>query len=428
MAKAGVIQLPEAPGAACWPLSRRKDPAPPTKVWKKNDGKGVKGRARTQSQGTSEHSRQPPSTESSSLEELRESLEAQQRPLEPFKDRRINSLPNLESLQYQGCTYEWRKRGGSVGRHGRITPKDFRPSLTPQLRVLRMEGVVSTHERHILEERKQKQSRARSACCQPVPARRPAPIIDLTEESEEEEVHEIADRREALTSLQKAGAKYQALLDQFARKYGDDKDLVEAKQARKKPKWSFPPGFVTWDEPGYRRPGLPPSAPQPPRRDLKLLFGEGTSSSQEDWRSTQGELGRTEAEDEDDVAIQVRCAEPVEEVSADLRFARPGSGSIFDGLPAPAPGAASTFGGRPSPEAGNPWGVGKAAELGLIRRLPAPLRPQAQPLPSPPPPQPPLQPPPLPLQLPRRPPRRSAGTAASPPAPCQSTTTGSAEA
>ena len=69
------------------------------------------------------------------------------------------------------------------------------------------------------------------------------------------------------------------------------------------------------------------------------------------WLHVSTKENPTEAEDDEDVAVQVQRVERLEEISAAFHPAppkrQPRVGSIFDGLPALAPGTASTFGGRP---------------------------------------------------------------------------------
>ena len=76
-------------------------PQPAKKAWKKNGGRNAKGRAAA-----------GPVDEGTGKPEGR----GRSRPLLPFNDRKFKSLPDLEDLYYHGRTYEWRKRGGSLGR------------------------------------------------------------------------------------------------------------------------------------------------------------------------------------------------------------------------------------------------------------------------------------------------------------------------
>ena len=266
------------------------------RTWKKNDGKGVKGRAR-RLLPTPSRSSGIPDTEQSpdgdfSPPEARRQLAADfqrlsSRPtirdirggppseparrremtrhrLPPFKDRRIVSLPDLEELRYRGCrTYEWRKRGGSLGREGRITPRDFRQRIVPKKRELRQDGVVSQREGRIMQERRKRSRDSGETKRRQLPRRgSPFPVVDLTED-EDEGRPTVADRRRALDALEAVGARYQELLEKFAHDYGSEDD--ERSQGRKKkPRVLSIPGEVSRDETGVRRPGFPVVAPRSP--------------------------------------------------------------------------------------------------------------------------------------------------------------------
>ena len=134
-------------------------------------------------------------------------------------------------------------------------------------------------------------------------------------------------RQRALKDLRAAGARYQALLDQFASKYGDSEE--EDKPAPKKPRVIPIPGLVPRTEEGPGRPGLPPVAPQPPSRGPRPASrrSEPTSSSTEELPAG----GTEEARDDDLDAVQVRPAEPVEGQSHSF----PDTESETTGEPAP---------------------------------------------------------------------------------------------
>ena len=91
-------QGPDAPGCS---EGASVGPQPAEKTWKKNGGRNVKGRAAA---GRVDESTKRPEGRGRS------------RPLLPFADWKFKSLPDLEDLYYHGQTYEWRKRGGSLGR------------------------------------------------------------------------------------------------------------------------------------------------------------------------------------------------------------------------------------------------------------------------------------------------------------------------
>ena len=274
-----------------------------------------------------------------------------------------------------------------MGRQGLVTPRDFRPALMPQPRVLRSEGVVAARERRIVSEREREKEKRPSSRTQP----REVPVIDLTEETDRD------NRSAALAALRDAGAKYRALLDQFAGQFESEGEIDEVKPPRKKkPRVLSIPGLVSRDESGPGRLGLPPVAPQPPcsgplfwtrRGGAAARYGGGPSSCE----------GGTVEEDEDEEAIQIRKAEPMLETPAPGVPAKTREQAIGT----PAAQMDSSFGefspGTPRGVARPPEGVGGVRHPGTARgrtRGPLPLPipyPGARPRGSPPP-LPPLRP------------------------------------
>ena len=201
----------------------------------------------------------------------------------------------------------------------------------PQPRILRSEGIVAARERRIQEEWARKPGSSVRTCRQEsrLEARGGLPVVDLTGEEDlrGEQRKKLNMRQRALADLRAAGARYQALLDQFAGKYGDSEE--EDKPAPKKPRVIPIPGLVPRTEAGPGRPGLPPVAPQPPSRGPRPASrrSEPTSSSTEELPAG----GTGGAGDEDLDAVQVRRAEPVEDQSHSF----PDAESETTGEPAP---------------------------------------------------------------------------------------------
>ena len=119
----------------------RPQRTPPSGGWKKNDGKGVKGKGAPTPEA-SERGRKP-----------REAKFHQPRP-PPSGGRKVKSYPqDLDKGAHEERDQPWRERGGSEGRGALRTPRDFRPGLIPKAKELRSTGIVWEREKAIRNER-----------------------------------------------------------------------------------------------------------------------------------------------------------------------------------------------------------------------------------------------------------------------------------
>ena len=188
------------------------------RTWRKNGGRGVKGQSapREQKGPVSLYSRRGSTTRPSNYQESRG------RPLSPFRERSVQSLPDVEKLVCAGRPYHWRERGGSMTRGSRVTPKDFRPSFHPKKKELRSDGIVSqrenarARERTERQERQKKEHHVRANKPNEEKPKRTAPGNKKDQETAHDNRKEV---REALNELEEVGAKYQKMLAAFAAKY-----------------------------------------------------------------------------------------------------------------------------------------------------------------------------------------------------------------
>ena len=306
----------------------------PTPVtWQKNGGRGVKSRVRKsllQPGGTCSHQmdtagdrggreqeRKTPNARRKLAGELEKVAPRSPVPNEPgpckkarrgrsmvrhrlptFNERKIVSLPDLDVLRYKDCrTYQWRKRGGSLGRGQRVTPRDFRPQIRPRRVELRPDGVVAQRERRIVQERKK---RFRDGERKEVSCHSPVLVVDLTKEGTPV-AGGVAARRKALEDLQRVRVRYQELLNSFATKFGGEEDDDDKP---KKPRLLSEQRGVAEDV----------SPAGPPSDDVRgsSSYGEGTSEQRDHHQSNRED--RLEI-DEDEDAVQVRQPDPEEPVS-----------------------------------------------------------------------------------------------------------------
>ena len=133
----------------------------PAKTWKKNGGRGVKGRAAKNE--ASKSGEDPTRTRSIRPDPSLERLGTRKRPLSQFKERSVQSLPDVEKIVCAGRPFHWRERGGSQTRGSRVTPKDFRPGFHPRKKELRSDGIVNQREKERVRERKERAGKGEAA-------------------------------------------------------------------------------------------------------------------------------------------------------------------------------------------------------------------------------------------------------------------------
>ena len=222
------------------PAEGNENPAAPQ--WRKNGGQGVKGMKGLRNDPARVSGRR----REASGEPSSRQISARGRPLSPFRDRSVESLPDVEKINSAGRPFRWRERGGSLARGSRITPCDFRPGYHPKKRELRSDGIVTQKERALVLERDSRK------------ARKEGNRVSQTEEKGKPVPAKQPDRdvRKALAELEKAGEKYREMLANFAAKYdaGPDEEPLK-KRARQDdpPNVLQPPGPSTEDPGSCRR-------------------------------------------------------------------------------------------------------------------------------------------------------------------------------
>ena len=260
------------------------------RTWRKNGGQGVKGR------NAPLCSRRGSTTRPSNHQEFRN------RPLSPFRERSVQSLPDVEKIVCAGRPYHWRERGGSMTRGSRVTPKDFRPGFHPKKKELRSDGIVSQREnaraRERLErqERQKKEHQARANKPREEKLERAGPAGKKDQVTTHDRQREV---REALNELEEAGAKYQKMLAAFAAKYQIEEGPTPPKKTKR---------IEGSTEVGEAGPG--------PSRGELTVGGRRTEGEVEQGNVTV-ELSRGDVEmGDDEDAVEVREAEPEEGIPA----------------------------------------------------------------------------------------------------------------
>ena len=296
----GEIDSPPPPTEMVGRPDQRADPqegeeANHSRGWRKNGGRGVKGQGRPYGPDRSV----PPTSRGGSTTRHSDCQEPRRRPLSPFRERSVQSLPDVEKILCAGRPYHWRERGGSVTRGSLVTPKDFRPGFHPRRKELRSDGIVSQRENARAKERLEKLEKQRKE--EPGRATKPADTRDRKDElggsgGRKRRLEPAKDDRmgvrKALNELEEAGARYQQMLAAFAAKYDAiPEGLTPPKQQKEAEKPT--------DE-NETRPG-------PSRKALEVT-----------------EMGG------DDDAVEVRGAEPDEDGTPSwVRASTTGEGPVF---------------------------------------------------------------------------------------------------
>ena len=264
-------------------VEREKESARP--AWKKNGGRGVKGRAaKREVIGGHQNPERP---RSMAPESALDHLGTRRRPLSPFKERSVQSLPDVEKIVCAGRPFHWRERGGSQTQGSRVTPKNFRPGFQPRKKELRADGIVSQRERERVQEREEKLGRQGTA--------HPVQTTGGLGTQPHEEAKGVSG---ALSELEEAGTKYQEMLATFAAKY----DVPRGESAPLKKK-------KIGEEEGKVPPVSGPAKGSheeagPSRKEKEDLEDDG------DLNATLEMFPKVWELDADGAAINVRAAEP----------------------------------------------------------------------------------------------------------------------